>query len=295
MFNKIKMEHDECQYLKLIEEILENGSVRDDRTGTGTKSLFGKSMKFDLSNNVIPLFTTKRMFTRGIIEELLWFISGDTNAKTLQEKNVHIWDGNSDRKYLDSRGLFDRAEGDLGPVYGFQWRHFGAEYVDCHTDYTGEGVDQLADLIEGIKTNPNGRRHLLSAWNPKDLSIMALPPCHYSCQFYVDNGSLSCLLNQRSCDMGLGVPFNVFSYSVFTRIIAQVCGLEAKELIYSMGDTHVYLDHIDSVKDQITRVPYEFSTLEINKEITDIDKFTINDFKVVNYKSHPKISMKMSA
>ena len=184
--------------------------------GTGTLSKFGCQMRFNLREH-FPLLTTKRVFWRGVAEELLWFISGKTNAKELHDKGIHIWDGNASRAYLDSIGLTDREEWDLGPVYGFQWRHFGAKYVDMHTDYTGQGVDQLAELIHTIKTKPHDRRLVLSAWNPAALKEMALPPCHMFAQFYVANGELSCQLYQRSCDMGLGVPFNIASYALLTR------------------------------------------------------------------------------
>jgi thymidylate synthase len=187
--------------------------------GVGTLSKFGCQMRFDLRTH-FPLLTTKRVFWRGVAEELLWFISGKTNARALQEKDIHIWDGNASRAYLDSVGLTEREEGDLGPVYGFQWRHFGARYVDMHTDYTGQGVDQLSELVQTIRTRPYDRRLILSAWNPAALREMALPPCHMFAQFYVANGELSCQMYQRSCDMGLGVPFNIASYALLTRCVA---------------------------------------------------------------------------
>lgn len=203
--------HEEHQYLDLIREIIEKGTRKGDRTGVGTLSVFGRTMRFSLKDDTMPLLTTKKTFWRGLAEELLWFISGDTSAKTLQDKNIHIWDGNGSRESLDKLGLFHREVGDLGPVYGFQWRHFGAEYGTCHDDYTGKGVDQLAELINTIKTNPNDRRMIVSAWNPAALKYMALPPCHMFAQFYVNDGYLSCQMYQRSADMGLGVPFNVSS------------------------------------------------------------------------------------
>ncbi|CAK9142038.1 unnamed protein product [Ilex paraguariensis] len=200
--------HDEYLYLRLVEDIISDGILKDDRTGTGTLSKFG----------------CQKVFWRGVVEELLWFISGSTNAKALQEKGIHIWDGNASRDYLDSIGLLDWEEGDLGPVYGFQWRHFGASYTDMHADYTGQGFDQLLDVIGKIKNNPDDRRIILSAWNPSDIKLMALPPCHMFAQFYVAQGELYCQMYQRSADMGLGVPFNIASYALLTCMIAHVCG-----------------------------------------------------------------------
>merc|ERR1719361_2901407 len=236
--------HEEYGYLTAIREIIEKGVSMEDRTGVGTLSTFGMQMRFDL-RKTFPLLTTKRTFWRGVVEELLWFIKGDTNAKHLSEKGVKIWDGNSSREFLDGRGLGHREEGDLGPVYGFQWRHFGAEYGDMHADYTGKGVDQLANVIDLIKNNPNSRRIVMTAWNPKDQPLMALPPCHMFCQFYVANGELSCQMYQRSADMGLGVPFNIASYSLLTRMVAQVCGLKAGDFVHVIGDCHVYMNHVE--------------------------------------------------
>ena len=213
---------------------------------------------------------------------------------------VKIWEGNGSRAYLDKIGLTERAEGDLGPVYGFQWRHFGAKYVDCDTDYSGQGVDQLADVIHKLKNNPYDRRIIMSAWNPADLAKMALPPCHMFAQFYVsykeekDRGALSCVLYQRSCDMGLGVPFNLASYALLTIMIAHVCGLEPGEFIHTMGDAHVYVDHVDALKGQLERVPREFPTLKINRKVDDIDDFKFEDFELVGYDPHPSIKMNMS-
>lgn len=215
-------------------------------------------MRFSLRNNSFPLLTTKRVFWRGLAEELLWFIKGDTNANHLAEKNVHIWDANGSREFLDNLGFKEREVGDLGPVYGFQWRHFGAEYKDFNTDYTNQGVDQLKEVIETIKTNPTDRRIILTAWNPSAIPKMALPPCHMMCQFYVYNGELSCQMYQRSCDMGLGVPFNIASYSLLTIMIANVTGLKPGEFIHVTGDTHVYNNHIEPLKEQLKRNPFPF-------------------------------------
>jgi thymidylate synthase len=209
MKNQPDLLHDEYQYLSLCQKILNSGSIKDDRTGVGTTSIFGAQMRFNLRDQ-FPLLTTKRVYWRGVAEELLWFISGSTNAKELAAKNVHIWDANGSREFLDKQGLHHREEGDLGPVYGFQWRHFGAEYSNMHSDYARQGVDQLSGVIEMIKTNPSSRRIIMSAWNPLDLPQMALPPCHALVQFYVNSGELSCQLYQRSGDMAS--PPSIYYY-----------------------------------------------------------------------------------
>ena len=214
-------QHEEYQYLELIKDIITNGTKKEDRTGVGTHSLFGRMMKFDLSQS-FPLLTTKDVFWRGVVEELLWFIRGETDSKTLSAKKVKIWDAHGSREFLDKLGFKEREEGDLGPVYGFQWKHFGANYINNKTDYTNEGVNQLKEIIQQIKKDPNSRRLILSAWNPVDLPKMALPPCHVLAHFYVANNKLSCLLYQRSADVGLGVPFNIASYALLTCIIADV-------------------------------------------------------------------------
>lgn len=293
--------HEETQYLRLIEKVLTQGSWRGDRTGTGTVSLFGQSMRFSLRDGRIPLFTTKRVFWRGIVEELLWFVSGNTNANVLRDKGIHIWDGHSSREYLDSKGFNHRQVGDLGPVYGFQWRHFGAKYTDMNADYTGQGIDQLQQVIDSIKHDPTSRRMVLTAWNPLDLDQMALPPCHMFCQFYVSPpkddqvvGELSCSMYQRSCDLGLGVPFNVASYSLLTCMIAHVCGLRPGEFVYHMGDVHIYQNHIDPLHQQLLRTPFPFPTLKIQRSVSDIDSFVSDDFELLNYQCHPKIDMKMA-
>jgi len=287
------IKHEEYQYLDMIREIIDQGAVKGDRTGTGTISTFGNQMRFDLRRS-FPLLTTKRVFWRGVAEELLWFVAGETNANKLAEKKINIWDGNGSREYLDSIGLTEREVGDLGPVYGFQWRHFGAEYTNMHADYTGKGVDQLAEVIHKIKNNPNDRRILLTAWNPAALKEMALPPCHMFCQFYVANGELSCQMYQRSCDMGLGVPFNIASYSLLTCMIAQVCGLKPGDFVHCCGDTHVYSNHVEPLEKQLACEPRPFPILKINPEKKDIDSFTFDDFEIVGYDPHPKIEMKMA-
>lgn len=285
--------HEEYLYLRLVQDIISNGMEKGDRTGTGTLSKFGCQMRFNL-RKTFPLLTTKRVFWRGVVEELLWFISGSTSAKVLQEKGIHIWDGNASREYLDSIGLKEREEGDLGPVYGFQWRHFGARYTNMNSDYTGEGFDQLADVIHKIKFNPEDRRIILSAWNPADLKLMALPPCHMFAQFYVAKGELSCQMYQRSCDMGLGVPFNIASYALLTCMIAHVCDLVPGDLIHVLGDAHVYRNHVGPLLEQLQNSPKPFPVLKINPEKNDIDSFVASDFELIGYDSHKKIEMKMA-
>uniref|UniRef100_A0A1J3DRZ4 Bifunctional dihydrofolate reductase-thymidylate synthase n=1 Tax=Noccaea caerulescens TaxID=107243 RepID=A0A1J3DRZ4_NOCCA len=286
-------QHEEFQYLNLVEDIISNGNVKNDRTGTGTLSKFGCQMKFNLRRS-FPLLTTKRVFWRGVLEELLWFISGSTNAKVLQEKGIHIWDGNASREYLDGIGLTERVEGDLGPVYGFQWRHFGAKYTDMHADYTGQGFDQLVDVIDKIKNNPDDRRIILSAWNPSDLKLMALPPCHMFAQFYVAEGELSCQMYQRSADMGLGVPFNIASYSLLTCMLAHVCDLVPGDFIHVIGDAHVYRNHVRPLQEQLQNPPKPFPVLKINMEKKHIDSFVAADFDLIGYVPHKKIEMKMA-
>lgn len=286
---------EERQYLDLVEHIISTGITRPDRTGTGTISVFGAQMRFSLADNVFPLLTTKRVFFRGVAEELLWFIHGDTNSKHLSEKNVNIWDKHGSTEYLSSIGLGHREEGDLGPVYGFQWRHSGARYVDCHTDYTGQGFDQLMTIINTIKNNPTDRRMVMNAWNPSDLHLMALPPCHMFCQFYVADGRVSCMLYQRSCDMGLGVPFNIASYALLTILVAHVCGLQPGEFVHTLGDAHVYIDHVEPLKVQCARTPRMFPRLSLRPDCPrDIDQITTEHIILSDYKPMDKIQMTMS-
>ena len=287
-------EHPEKQYLNLVRSVLERGEPRTDRTGTGTLSVFGASMRFSLREG-FPLLTTKRVFWKAVCEELLWFIRGDTDARHLSEKGVRIWDANSSRAFLDSMGFLDREEGDLGPIYGFQWRHWGAEYGTAKDDYQGKGVDQLRQVIELIKTEPSSRRIILSAWNPTAIPKMALPPCHVMAQFYVSGSKeLSCQLYQRSADLGLGVPFNIASYSLLTHMIAQVCGLAVGDFVHVLGDAHVYANHVEALTDQIEREPRSFPTLKLNSRITEIDDFTIDDVELEGYRPHPSVPMKMA-
>jgi dihydrofolate reductase/thymidylate synthase len=286
--------HEEWQYLDAIRDIIATGVARGDRTGTGTLSKFGTTSRWSLRGGRFPLLTTKKVFWRGVAEELLWFIAGSTNGQLLAEKNVHIWKDNGTRAFLDKVGLPHRAENDLGPVYGFQWRHFGAPYSDMHADYSGAGVDQLADLVRRLKTDPNDRRMILTAWNPAALRDMALPPCHLLAQFYVADGELSCQMYQRSADMGLGVPFNIASYALLTRLLAQVAGLRAGEFVHVIGDAHVYMNHVEPLKEQLTRTPRPFPTLNIDASVTDIDGFRFEHFDLVGYEHEPAIKMAMA-
>jgi len=261
------------QYLELIETILRDGVQKGDRTGTGTISVFGHQMRFDLSEG-FPAITTKRVHWASIIHELLWFISGDTNVGYLQENEVRIWNEWADES------------GELGPVYGKQWRRWEAE--------DGEVIDQIARAIEQIKTNPNSRRIIVSAWNVGELDEMALMPCHAFFQFYVADGKLSCQLYQRSADVFLGVPFNISSYSLLTHMIAHVCDLEPGEFIHTIGDAHLYLNHLEQAHEQITRQPMQLPTLQLNPEIRNIDDFTRDDIEIVGYEHHPHIAAQIS-
>ncbi|KAI0654800.1 thymidylate synthase [Cubamyces menziesii] len=296
--------HDEQQYLDLIRNVLDTGAIRPDRTGTGTLSIFAPpNLRFSLENDTLPLLTTKRTFLRGIVEELLWFIRGCTDSKQLSAKGVKIWDGNGSKEFLEKRGLGHRQEGDLGPVYGFQWRHFGAQYEDCDADYAGKGVDQLQECIDKIKHNPTDRRIILSAWNPADIPQMALPPCHMMCQFYVHlppaddptaKPKLSCLMYQRSADLGLGIPFNIASYALLTHMVAHVTDTVPHELIIQLGDAHVYRDHVAALKVQLEREPRPFPKIKWLRKVDNIDDFKTEDFVVEGYDPHPSIAMKMS-
>lgn len=283
----------ESQYLRDVCFILKNGTRKNDRTGVGTLSVFGTQSRYNLKNE-FPLLTTKKMFWKGIVEELLWFIKGSTDSSVLSNRGVRIWDANGSRQFLDGLGFHDRKEGDLGPVYGFQWRHYGARYVDKDTDYSGQGVDQLCSVINKIKETPDDRRMIMCAWNPVDIPNMALPPCHVLSQFYVSEGYLSCQLYQRSGDMGLGVPFNIASYSLLTYMIAHVTGLKPGEFIHTVGDAHIYLNHVEPLKLQIQRTPRAPPKLKINREVSDIDDFKIEDFILEGYYPYPAIKMDMA-
>tara|TARA_B110000967_G_C18889209_1_gene566142 strand:+ start:690 stop:1568 length:879 start_codon:yes stop_codon:yes gene_type:complete len=292
------MAHQEQQYLQLIRDVMEKGTWEEGRNGR-TKSLFGYSMRYSLKDGIIPLLTTKRVAWKTCFNELIWFINGCTDNRKLLEKNVHIWDANSTREFLDSRGLVNNEEHDLGPVYGHQWRHFNATYQDCHTNYQGQGIDQLQYIINALKNSEgrNSRRLVLSAWNPCQIYQMALPPCHVLMQFHVrENKYLSCSLYQRSGDIGLGVPFNIASYSFLTHIIAKHCGLVADEFVHFMGNAHIYENHIETLKIQIEREPLPFPKINIKNCRENINDYTIDDIEWTEpYKYHEKLKMDMSA
>lgn len=256
------------QYLSLMEKILSEGVEKGDRTGTGTLSIFGHQMRFDL-NEGFPLVTTKKIYTRGVFGELIWFLRGDTNVRWLQERNIHIWD-----EWADENG-------DLGPVYGAQWRSWPTP--------DGEHIDQIKAVIDTLKRDPDSRRIIVNAWNVADLHKMKLTPCHALFQFYVADGKLSCQLYQRSCDVFLGVPFNIASYAALTHMVAQVVGLKPGEFIWTGGDTHLYLNHLEQAREQLSREPRSLPTLWLNPEVTDIDAFDLEDFRVDNYDPHPGI------
>jgi len=283
-------------FLALLHRVLDHGEHRRDRTGTGTISLFGEHLRFDISQRV-PLLTTKYVPWKTVIKELLWFLQGNTDAKDLQAQGVHIWDGNSSRSFLDARGLGDLEEGDIGAGYGFQWRHFGEQYKGCGEAYAG--FDQIAYIIHQLKHDPFSRRIYLSAWNPAQLDKMALPPCHVSCQFYVsmkgerEKPTLSCHLYQRSADMFLGVPFNIFSYTVLVYILCSICDMRPGELIVSLGDAHIYKDHVPQVKEMLNRQPFVSPRLEVQQK-KSLEELDIGDFSVHEYLYHPKLVAQMS-
>jgi thymidylate synthase len=256
------------QYHELMENVLRSGAEKRDRTGTGTLSIFGHQMRFDLAEG-FPMMTTKKLFLKAIIHELLWFLKGDTNVRYLQDHGITIWDEWAD------------ANGELGPVYGHQWR----SWPDGH----GGTIDQIANLISDIKCNPDSRRLIVTAWNPADVPKMALPPCHCLFQFYVANGKLSCQLYQRSADIFLGVPFNIASYALLTMMVAQVTGLKPGEFVHSFGDAHLYLNHLDQAREQLSRKPYPLPAMRINPEVKDIFGFRYEDFTLENYRAHPTI------
>jgi thymidylate synthase len=292
------MEHAEKQYLQLIKDILDKGSFEDTRNGR-TKALFGYSMRFSLNNGTIPLLTTKRVAWKTCFNELMWFVNGETNNAKLVDKKVNIWNANSTREFLDSRGLFNNEVNDLGPVYGHQWRHFNADYKDCHTDYSDKGIDQLQQVIDILKdpSQRSSRRIVLSAWNPCQIDKMALPPCHVLMQFHVrENKYLSCSLYQRSGDVGLGIPFNIASYSFLTHIIAKHCDLIADEFVHFIGNAHIYENHIDTLKQQILREPMEFPSIDIVNKHENINDYCIEDIEwITQYKHHETLKMEMSA
>ncbi len=256
------------QYLDLLRHVRDNGADKGDRTGTGTRSVFGYQMRFDLSEG-FPVLTTKKLHLRSIIHELLWFLKGDTNIKYLKDNGVSIWD-----EWADENG-------DLGHVYGYQWRSWPMP--------NGESIDQIEALVNSLKNNPNSRRHIVSAWNVADVDNMALPPCHTMFQFYVANGKLSCQLYQRSADLFLGVPFNIASYALLTQMMAQVCGYEVGEFIHTLGDVHIYSNHFNQVEEQLSRTPKALPRMQINPEVTSIFDFKYEDFKLEGYEADPSI------
>ena len=256
------------QYLDLLDTILKHGVKKTDRTGTGTISYFGYQMRFDLADG-FPLLTTKKVHLKSIIYELLWFLAGDTNVKYLQDHGVRIWNEWAD------------PNGDLGPIYGYQWRHWRTP--------DGKEIDQIASIVNALKNNPDSRRHIVSAWNPADVDDMALPPCHTMFQFYVSDGRLSCQLYQRSGDSFLGVPFNIASYALLTMMMAQVCGYKPGVFVHTLGDAHIYLNHLEQVNTQLQRTPYPLPTMRINPNVKDIFSFQYEDFTLENYQCHPTI------
>lgn len=284
-------------YLQLMEHILRTGEERHGRNGV-TKSVFGNRLEFDLRKG-FPLLTTKRVFWRGVAEELFWFLRGSTNANELKEKGIHIWDGNSTREFLDSVGLSNVPEGHIGAAYGYQWRYSGADFPS-----TSNGVDQVRYLLEELSNHPHGRRAVLNAWNPKQLHLMALPPCHMSYQFYIGDAGLSCMMMMRSCDVGAGLPFNIASTALFTHMMAHVLHVPAHRIIVIMGDTHIYEEHFESAEKQIDRVPYPLPSLHIKKDAPPrgasledkvgwLETLTIDDVEVRDYVCHPALKYTM--
>jgi thymidylate synthase len=292
------IQHEEHQYLNLIKEIIQDGSVEHGRNGK-TYTKFGYSMRYSLKDGIIPILTTKKVAWRPCFEELFWFIRGSTNNNELREKKVYIWDCNAKREFLDSRNLFHLKEGDLGPIYGHQWRHFNADYVDCNTNYDGKGIDQLSRIINDLKNQETraSRRLVMSAWNPCQLEEVALPPCHMIVQFHVREGKyLSCALFQRSGDVGLGIPFNIASYSLLTHILAKHCGLIADEFVHFLGNCHIYEEHLEVLKEQIKREPLSFPRIQIKNTHDEIEKYNLDDIEwTQEYKSYGVMKMKMQA
>lgn len=283
----------EQAYLDLLQYVLANGTEKGDRTGTGTLSHFGAQLRFDLAEG-FPLLTTKKVHFKSIVYELLWFLSGSTHVDYLQQNNVRIW---NEWATAEQTARFNRPAGDLGPVYGHQWRNYGATKNTDESDnnvYNDDGVDQISQLIEQIKINPNSRRLIVSGWNPSEASQVALPPCHTLFQFFVADNKLSCQLYQRSADLFLGVPFNIASYALLTHMIAQVCDLEVGEFIWTGGDCHIYQNHREQVELQLTRDLYQLPTLLLNPKVKDIFAFTFEDISVNGYESHPAIKAKVA-
>ena len=293
--NENKDYHEEYQYINLVDDILNFGTLEKGRNGNTLVNI-GSVMHFSLENNNIPILTTKKTAWKTCLKELLWFIKGETSNKILNNQNVHIWDGNSTREFLDSRGLKFYNEGDLGPIYGFQWRHFNAQYHTCNHYYDNKGVDQLQEVINTLKDpeKRTSRRMIISAWNPCQLDEMALPPCHVLFQFHVtQENKLSCTMYQRSVDVICGSPFNIASYSFLTHLIAHHCNLEAHEFIYNLGNCHIYEEHIEPAKEQIKRDPYTFPKLNIINKKENIYDYELADFEIKDYNHHESIKVRM--
>lgn len=293
------MTHPEQVYLNALKDILENGDDRPDRTGTGTRSIFGMQMRFDLTEG-FPAVTTKKLAWKSVVSELLWFIEGSGDEKRLKEilhgsrdsDKSTIWTDNAEADYWVKKKL-KRSAGDLGRVYGVQWRRWRKPLIRINKVVL-QNHDQLLELISGIKDDPYGRRHIITAWNPGELELMALPPCHMMSQFYVSNGRLSCHMYQRSADMFLGVPFNIASYALFTHLIAQACYLEVGDLIISFGDAHIYNNHFDQVKEQLSRKPLPLPQLKLNPDVRTVTDFEMDDIELVGYESHGTIKAPMA-
>ncbi|SJN31175.1 thymidylate synthase [Psychrobacter sp. JB385] len=287
--NKPLNNKNEQAYLNLLHQVLTEGTEKGDRTGTGTLSHFGAQLRFDLASG-FPLLTTKKVHFKSIVYELLWFLSGSTHVDYLQKNGVRIW---NEWATAEQTARFNRPEGDLGPVYGHQWRNYGASQLDDGS-YHNDGVDQITQVVEQIKSNPNSRRLIVSGWNPGEAEQVALPPCHTLFQFFVADNKLSCQLYQRSADLFLGVPFNIASYALLTHMVAQVCGLDVGEFIWTGGDCHIYQNHREQVELQLTRSLYELPTLTLNPDVDDIFAFNYEDISVNGYESHPAIKAKVA-
>lgn len=286
---------DESKYLDLIRSCLTKGEFKADRTGVGRHSIFGHQLRFDLARG-FPLLTTKKVFWKGVVQELLWFLRGETDVKKLQEVGVHIWDGNSTREYMDSIGITDREEGDIGPCYGWQWRHFGAEYKTAQTDYEGQGIDQLYAILKAIQSDKTTSRAMMSAWNPSDLPRMNLPPCHVLYQFSVNGGRLCCHMYQRSADVFLGLPFNIASSALLCHIMASMLGMGVGTLHVSLGDAHVYDNHVNQCFEQLTRSPRHPCTLAIVNPINfeELHTLSAGNFQLDDYRPYPPIKATMA-
>ncbi|TXD96169.1 thymidylate synthase [Psychrobacter frigidicola] len=282
-------DRNEHAYLDLLRHVLTNGTEKGDRTGTGTLSHFGAQLRFNLADG-FPLLTTKKVHFKSIVYELLWFLSGNTHVDYLQQNNVRIW---NEWATAAQTARFNRSEGDLGPIYGHQWRNYGASQ-GADGSYNNDGIDQITNVIKQIKTNPNSRRLIVSGWNPSEAEQVALPPCHTMFQFFVADNKLSCQLYQRSADLFLGVPFNIASYALLTQMVAQVCGLEVGEFIWTGGDCHIYQNHREQAKLQLTRNPFALPTLTLNPDVNDMFAFKYDDIKVEGYESHPAIKAQVS-